>query len=59
MANANFNLNIKTKVDSAELNQLKQQLQEIRNLATNVDFTGDLSLKEIQAMTAAAHLTQI
>ena len=52
--NANFNLNIKTKVDSAELNKLKQQLQEIRNLATDVEYTGVLTPKEIDMMTAAA-----
>ena len=39
MANGNFNLTIKTKVDSAELDRLKQQLREIQQMATNIDMT--------------------
>ena len=56
MANnsSTFTLGIKTKVDSAELNRLKQQLREIQLMASDVDFTTGMNPTQIQHMTTAA-----
>ena len=49
-----LNLNIKTTSDLAGVNQLKQQLNEIRTLAKSVDFTGTLNPTQINQMVTAA-----
>lgn len=54
MANGTFNLNVKAKADLTELSKLKSELQNIRTLAKDIDFTGDLDPNEINAMTNAA-----
>ena len=52
--NSTFNLSIKTKVDSTELNKLKQQLKEIQLLGRDVDFTTNMNPTQIQHMITAA-----
>lgn len=54
MANT-LNFNIKTNTDFSDLAKLKKELNEIRSLARDVDFTGIMSPDEIDNMVRSAN----
>ena len=54
MANGTFNLNVKTKADLTELNKLKAELQNIRALMSNPDYTKGMGLASIREATQAS-----